>query len=220
MYLTLEVRWFYPGPPPRRLVDWLARTSRLPAAQPPRQDHYLRLDGQPALGIKLREGNLEVKTRLEDPREVALGPRAVGRVARWRKWSFPLAQGTAPEAGGGTTSLERLLVPAPSWIAVDKARRLAAYRVGGGMEAAIVPLGVPLTLGCEFELSCVRAGGEEWWSVCFEAFGQESDLERALRAVTAGVLGHGWPVALDVEFSFGYPAWLDRFAARDDPAKH
>jgi len=188
MYLTLEVRWFYPGPLPDRIVNRLQERSCLPALLPARQDHYLLLDGQPSLGIKLREGNVEIKRRLEDPREVEIGPGAVGRVARWRKWSFPLA----PGAARGPAFLEHLLVPAS------------------------VPLEAPAEQGCEFELSRVWAGGEEWWSACFEAFGQGPLLEQALLAVAAKVLGRGWPVALEVERSWSYPAWLEIFAGQDE----
>lgn len=203
MYLTLEVRWFYPGPPLDQVVDWLEARACLPAAEPPRRDHYLRLGGQPSLGIKLRQGNVEVKTRLEDPRALEVGPGAVGRVARWRKWSFPLAQQAGP--------LERLLVPAPAWIAVDKERRIQRYRLAPGLRAASVPPEAPAEAGCEFELSRVQVQGEEWWSVSFEAFGSGPMLEQALLAVAAKVLGRGWPISLEVEHSFGYPAWLGHF---------
>jgi hypothetical protein len=203
MYLTLEVRWFYPGPLPGQIVAWLDKLGRLPAGQPPRKDHYLRLAAHPTLGIKLREGNIEVKMRLGEPRKVQPGPRAAGRLALWRKWSFPLAADTAP--------LERLLVPGPAWLSVTKERRLQRYRLGGSLEPVPVPLGTPAELGCEFELSGVQAGGETWWSACFEAFGPESGLERALLAVASPVLGPGWPLPLEVEHSLGYPAWLAEF---------
>jgi hypothetical protein len=211
MYLTLEMRWFYPGRLPGQLVTWLERRSHLPAVQPPRQDHYLRLAGRRALGIKLREGNVEIKKRLDDPGEVEVGPGAVGRMARWRKWSFPLAPRAAPGAG----SLEDLLVPGSAWIAVEKERRLRRYRLAGGLQAAAVPLEAPAEVGCEFELATVRAGGQEWWTACFEAFGRESALERALLAVAANVLKDGWPLPLEAEHSSGYPAWLDRFVVPD-----
>ena len=208
MYLTLEVRWFYPGPRPGRIVEALQARSCLPARLPVRQDHYLLLGGEPALGIKLREGNVEVKRRLEAPRQVEVGPGAVGWVARWRKWRFPLAQGDAP----GAVPLGQLLVPASAWIAVEKERRLQRYRLGGDSQAVSVPLEAPAETGCEFELSRVWARGEEWWSVCFEAFGPGPRLEQALLAVVAKVLGTGWPEALEVEQSWSYPAWLQRVA--------
>jgi len=211
MYLTLEVRWFYPGPLPGRLVDWLDRSGGLPAAQPPRVDHYLCLPGQPTLGIKLREGHVEVKTRVGDAREVEMGPGVAGMMASWRKWSFPLGLAAA----SGAAPLDRLLVPALAWISVEKERRLQRFSLVGDQEVIAVPLGAPATLGCDFELSRVRAGGEAWWSACFEAFGpepeMEMEMERALRITAAKVLGSGWPLPLDVEHSLGYPAWLAHF---------
>ena len=211
MYLTLEVRWFYPGPLPGRIVDTLEERSCLPALLPARQDHYLWLGDEPALGIKLREGNVEVKRRLEAPGEVEVGPGAVGQVARWRKWSFPLAPSAGP--------LARLLVPGSAWLAVEKERYLQRYRLGGGARITSSPLEAvaeeaPAEQGCEFELSRVWAGGEEWWSACFEAFGEGPMMEQALLAVAAKVLGPGWPVALGVEQSFGYAAWVARVAGR------
>lgn len=204
MYLTLEVRWFYPGPLPGRIVETLRERSCLPVLLPARQDQYLLLEGEPALGIKLREGNVEVKQRLEAPHVVEVGPGAVGWGARWRKWSFPLAPEPGPPEGR--------LVPGSAWLAVEKERRLQRYRLGGDLQADSVPPEAPAELGCEFELSRVRARGEEWWSACFEAFGDGPMMEQALLAVAAKVLGQGWPVPLEAEQSFGYAAWVARVA--------
>lgn len=224
MYLTMEVRWFFPGALPGQLLDWLDRFRRLPAAQPPRVDHYLRLPGQPTLGIKLREGHVEVKTRMGDSREVEMGPRVAGWLALWRKWRFPLASAAAGGASttlaNGAVPIERWLVPPSAWIAVEKARRLQRYRLAPGGMVAAVPLGAPTGLGCEFELSRVRVAGQAWWSACFEAFGPEADLERALLATAAEVLGAGWPLSLDVGHSLGYPAWLARFEAQATSPNH
>jgi hypothetical protein len=221
MYLTLEVRWFYPGPLPSPLLDWLHTHGSLPAAQPLRVDHYLRLPEQCTLGIKLREGNVEVKARLGNSRQVEMPSQATGELAFWRKWSFPLAlgadAGTSPAVASGASLPEQLLVPASAWLAVEKARRLQRYRLSGAQEPVAVLLGAPAAQGCEFELSQVRAVGQEWWSACFEAIGSESGLERALRATAAKVLGAGWPLPLDAEHSLSYPAWLARFAAAATP---
>lgn len=214
MYLTMEVRWFYPGPLPGQIVDWLHTPGCLPAAQPPRVDHYLSLPSQPTLGIKLREGHVELKARLGNARKVEMGPGVAGMMAPWRKWSFPLAFAASSEGA----PLEQLLVPASSWIAVEKERLMQRWQLDGGLEAAPVRLGAPVVQGCEFELSQVRAGGEEWWSACFEAFGPESGLERALLSTAAKVLGPGCPLNLDVEHSLSYPAWLARFEASAEPA--
>jgi hypothetical protein len=173
-----------------------------------------------------------VKTRLGDAGEGHLGPQAIGVLGLWRKWSFPLALSAVSwatpgadlegerEVTSGVPALERWLVPGSAWISVEKERRLQRYRLSGDMAATAVPMGTPTGLGCEFELSRLRAGGEEWWSVCFEAFGSEPGLERALMAVATQVLGLGWPLPLDVEHSLSYPSWLACFAARVEPPNH
>lgn len=200
MFLTLEIRWFYPGALPEALVAWLEAGARLLAAQPARRDHYLRLAGNRALGIKLRQGGLEIKRRERGGQPLTLGPQVAGTVERWRKWRFPLAAGG--QAGG-------LLVPPGDWLAVEKERYLARYRLEARGGATPSSLDGGAAQGCEFEVSRLRAGGRAWWSVCFEAFGRESGLEKSLMAVAEQVLGGGWPLALAPERSYGYPAWLE-----------
>ncbi|NIV28827.1 MAG: hypothetical protein GWN58_04720, partial [Anaerolineae bacterium] len=64
MYPTLEARWFMRGSIPHEVREWFARGEPAPIHEPPRMDHYLRLQRSNALGIKLREGRLEIKQRL------------------------------------------------------------------------------------------------------------------------------------------------------------
>jgi hypothetical protein len=202
MYLTAEVRWFYWGAAPRAVLDWLGQCSNLPDAQPPRTDHYLRLPGNVSLGIKLREGQIEVKRRLRQRGTAHFGENVVGVVEHWRKWSFPIS---APEPDSGNW-----LTPVSSWIAVDKARRLRRFRLASDGTVSQVTLDRMPERGCEFELSEVRAGGGRWWSVCFEAFGEEERLEDSLYAVSTILFTPAWPVAMGEDDSLGYPEWIDR----------
>jgi hypothetical protein len=202
MYRTAEVRWFHWGTVPRAVLDWLEQATSLAETQPPRQDHYLLLPGNTSLGIKLREGQIEVKQRLRQHGTARFGEDVAGVVEWWRKWSFPIsAAGSGPGAW---------LTPATSWLPVDKERRLWRYRLAADGTLCQVSLdGMPES-GCEFELSEVRARGGIWWSVCFEAFGQETNLEDSLYAVAARLLAPGWPVAMEEGRSAGYPEWISR----------
>jgi hypothetical protein len=197
---SMEIRWFYPGALPGALVRWLAAETSRPAAQPTRRDHYLRLPGNAALGIKLRQRGVEVKRREGPGQAVALGPGVAGLAERWRKWRFPLA---------GDGEVARFLIPPGDWVAVEKKRYLQRYRLEGVDGAEAIDLGQGTERGCEFEVSSLRAGDAIWWSVCFEAFGRESDLERSLMVVAGQVLGGDWPLSLAAGRSYGYPAWLD-----------
>lgn len=110
--LTLEVRWFLPGPLPETVDTWFARFGP-PVAPETRTDRYLTPTDD-ALGVKLRDGALEPKRR-----DAVLGPLAVGRAAgtveAWTKWSFALADAATPGAG---------------WVAVTKTRRQREIEVG------------------------------------------------------------------------------------------
>lgn len=202
MYPTAEVRWFYWGTAPLAALDWLEQWGGLPEPQIPRRDHYLRLPGNTSLGIKLREGQIEVKRRLCQRGIARFGESVVGIVEHWRKWSFPIA---TPQAGAVAWP-----TPATHWITVDKARRLRRYGLAVDGTLSQVRLDRMPDKGCEFELSEVRAGGGTWWSVCLEAFGQEDNLEDSLYAVSALLISSAWPVALEAPQSSGYPEWLNR----------
>ena len=204
MYPTAEVRWFYWGTSPQAVLERLARGIGLPEPQTPRRDHYLHLPGISSLGIKLREGRIEIKRRTQQRGNARFAENVVGIVEHWRKWSFPISSTQA--------SADAWLTPATAWIPVDKARRLRRYGLAADGTLSQVSLARMPQGGCEFELSEVRAGGDTWWSVCLEAFGQEKGLEDSLYAVATLYLARDWPVAMEEEQSCGFPDWIDRMA--------
>jgi hypothetical protein len=207
MFSTVEVRWFGAGGIPPAVLAWFGAGPGEPAAQPRRVDAYLRLPDMNALGIKLREGRIEVKWRVRDYGRVHPHRRVAGRLEGWRKWSFALAA-----VSGESTDLP---VPARSLIAVEKARQLRRYQLRDN--GAVVP--VPATSyperGCDWELTAIRAANEAWWSLAFEAFGPVVDLRRTLSLVVELALAAGEPPVLEEDGSFGYPTWLARLASEE-----
>lgn len=200
MYPTAEVRWFYAGRVPPEVRAWFRQAVRQPMGPLHRVDYYLRLADGDSLGIKLREGRVEIKKRLGQRGVVHFHRRVAGVVERWRKWSFVLA-----EAGQEVASL---IHPASSWIGVQKERALCRYRLEGSQQGVVVPAGEPASLGCGLELTTLRLWGEEWWTVGFEAFGGEASLEEALLLAADLALGEEPPV-LEARDSYGYPRWLE-----------
>lgn len=57
------------------------------------------------------------------------------------------------------------------------------------------------------------AGGQAWWSICFEAFGQERALPEALLATARLFLDGAEPPHMDAGDSYGYPRWLALLAS-------
>jgi hypothetical protein len=207
MYPTAEVRWFQTGFIPREVKEWFESRPGQAEDQPPRRDHYLDLAGDETRSIKLRQGRLEVKQRHQQSGSVRFEERVAGVVERWHKWGFALSEMAAVTGDlPGRDSMDA------SWIAVDKDRSLYRFRLSGeeqGREVAVpVPPGVYPVQGCELELCQIHAGGQVWWSLCFEAFGQESTLEANLLSAARQILFKGSPLVLNAADSYGYPRWL------------
>jgi hypothetical protein len=165
-------------------------------------DYYLRIKDSDSLGIKLREGRIEFKQRYGRQDAVCFGTQSAGTIECWRKWSFALAdtEGSLAALGSSTST----------WIGVRKARFLHTYRVlQDGTIVAVEP-GFTLNQGCGWELVTVTVEGsmDPWWSIGFEAFGNEGERWNTIVSVAEHFLSSDNSPALDLEASYGYPKWL------------
>jgi hypothetical protein len=102
---TAEARWFFPGRASPAQVAWFVQKDRV-RREAKRIDRYLDLAGCATLGIKQRQGKLELKARTAPPRLFKLAGVA-GYRDQWGKSSLSL---------GNTTRL------AGRWVPVAKAR--------------------------------------------------------------------------------------------------
>ena len=205
MRATAEVRWFYEGTIPAGVEAWFQRFERELYAQPPRTDSYL-YPTDAALNVKVREGRLEIKRRDTQGTATVFNPRVEGYVERWRKWGFVLASGEAGKVFDATDTLR---------IDVRKTRWMHSYRFDetGRIRPASVAEVSPS--GCEVELAHIEAAGQGWWSLCFEAYGDETSLADLLLRTAQYMFAHGDPPALDLGHSVGYAGWLLKSVKRD-----
>jgi len=149
-----------------------------------RVDQYLLLPDVETLGVKIREGQLQLKRFGGVVGKVSIGPESVPAEA-WAKWSLPISQ---PEAS-------EWLEPEQVWVEVSKTRRLVQL-FGPAAEA-----------GCDIELSRIKVHGAPFWSVCLEAFGPTAE-ERFDALNGAAVHLSSAAAFLPVSACIGYPAWL------------
>ena len=200
MYPTTEVRWFFEGPVPVSVRFWFHAVAGQPGLEQ-RTDRYVRPASPDGLGVKWREGKIEVKRLTEVVGEETFHPRVAGRVEAWRKWSFPLAEAA------------ELARPAGDWVEVEKARRVRYF--AAPPDGAVRPLdgGEQTPHACGLELGEMRVGEAVWWSVCLEAFGpDEAALADRLRRVAEHVVRAAEPPDLPAQAARSYPAWLCRHA--------
>ena len=197
-----EVRWFGDGYAPEELVDWYAGLFGLALEQPERTDRYLCLPGWEAVGIKVREGRFEVKSRDGEPRALSV-PGVEGRASRWTKWS----------TGGGHVQpfLAGLGLDGGPWVSCTKTRWVRPYLVGDG---GLAPNPDEAAEGarCHLEVAELAVGGRLAWTLCLECFDPSGRAPDASTLDTAArtLLAAPPPVGLSAESSMSFPRWLAR----------
>lgn len=196
--ITCEMRWFLDGPLPHEAVRWFQRGGR-PAAAAWREDRYLVLPGIADMGIKRREGRLDIKGRTAVLGSHAIAPEIEGVAERWCKWSYEAAAMEARLRGClqdqhtivvGKGRLQRHFLLRPGKLAQETAQRDLARR------------------GFSLELTRIRLpSGDDHWSLGIEAAPDDpallADLLRALRDLL-----QGFPTPLPRARSRSYPVWL------------
>jgi hypothetical protein len=192
---SLEVRWIFPGQLEAAVAGWF---GRFPAGVESREDTYLLNPRLCGLSVKVRAGGaLEVKAYRGSPGTLAVRSRACGRMECWQKWSFPVAlisQDSDDPAG---------------WRPVRKRRRISWFSVAGGQIVAGVPRGSQEPQ-CAVELTEVRTGGQDWWTLGFEATGPAQLLPGELEATAALMFAQPLPGGLEpgLDASRSYAEWL------------
>ena len=201
MQLTAELRWFYRGTLPSEIFQWFQQDQLGGHLAPPeeREDLYLYSPGCEYLGIKLRQGRLEIKWRKAELGVVHFGDRVEGKAEKWGKWlcEDPTAESFQPAD-----------VVGKSWVSVKKVRSQRQYQVFPGESITAVPVTESIAQGCNVELTQLSINGNAWWSLAFEAEGEDDCLMEHLQAVATWVFKSYRGSNLQAEDSYAYPSWL------------
>ena len=212
---TVETRWFFDGdsaqhPTLRRWFETVAPFPRAAGVGEPQwtgraggePDVYLLMPGCTEMGIKWREGTLQIKGRVEDVGVHRFGERHAGRVQRWIKWTcadVPDAWRSLLAAGDQAR---------PETAAVQKTRALRMIGLDGGAPREVSP-GVVLDRGIGFEMTDLEVEGKRYCSIGFEAFPDDAAISASFAPVVAGLVAK-LDRDLEVEASLAYPDWLCR----------
>ncbi|NJO39861.1 MAG: hypothetical protein HC769_22955 [Cyanobacteria bacterium CRU_2_1] len=199
-YPTMEVRWFLRGAIPDSIREWFLRESIAPSDPESREDWYVALPNCADVGIKLRQGKIEIKKRMSHRGVQKLSKRSKGRVEKWVKWSF--------ETNSKNQELPDILTPETAWIAVKKTRQQQVYEVATNGDVRAIESGTQVKQGCSLEIAELFIQDQDWFSLGFEAFGQDDTVEKSLERVTDRVLKRFDFFPLKARYSLSYPKWL------------
>ncbi|MFE4105582.1 hypothetical protein [Almyronema epifaneia] len=207
MLLTTEIRWFQLGDPPRSLTDWFY-SEALGSVRPTsatREDCYLVLPHDTFLGVKFRQGNLEVKWRQAELGQIQLGETWTGQLERWLKWSYA-------EAADCQNSPLQAYLQSGGWVSVKKTRSQRIYQIQAEQVIPVEAL-PPGDRGCSLELTCLEANHQRWWTVGFEAEGNPQQSLQALRLTLVWLSVTANLPPLEQLASYAYPYWLAQLGA-------
>lgn len=197
---SAEIRWFIQGKIPPFIFDWFIGLNDNYINQPERVDYYLDLKSDDSLGIKLREGRVEIKQQIQNIGNLSPGKNVVGIAEKWRKWSLQLDEANQVLSNN---------LPDNEWLAITKNRIIVNY---GIEEDKIVTQEEQLTYknGCITEITSIKFKNENWWSLGLESYGEENRLLDNLILISHLLLSDKSNVIFTMEESLSYPAWLTR----------
>jgi hypothetical protein len=213
-----EVRWFFKGAVERfpRLHRWITTVKPLPAegkVEPPRWDGnlkdradvYLLVPGSDDMGIKWRQGQLQIKGRVSRLGTQVFCGRFPGRVEVWAKWSYK----GAPVDRAFRGWFEGNGKKAWSRVTVRKRRILRKVRLDAQHQHVEVSAKRAYPdRGLNVELTDLRIGSHAYCSVGFEAFPDDSGMPEALTRTVEAFLESLRDVDLEEKLSMGYPQFL------------
>lgn len=209
---TVEVRWFFAREDTRfdavrrwflSSVTGAARSPQDPSIWDERTDVYLLLPGADDMGVKWRDGQLQLKGRTASLGAQPLGNRHHGVVERWIKWSYPELPAAYQQlfADGGHPGL--------TTVPVRKRRALRRLRLDTHTGAALDVRADEYPergLGVEFTELVLR--GRAYGTLGFEAHPDDEAMRSAFAPEVARLLLGLDTARLSLAESMSYPAWL------------
>lgn len=198
MYRSVEVRWFSTHRD-ESILSWFEKHGYDFDSAEPRTDYYLISNLKNDLGVKLREGSIELKQRKSNPEAITFSATVTGFSEEWVKWSFNFREDDIES--------EKILKNASDqWMPVKKKR--IQVKLGDGDVNQVADSGNLMDAGCLMEYTWLWLQKKIFYSFAVEAFGSGPEKLRS------SLLQHPFLLQILKNFtfsekdSFGYPEFL------------
>jgi hypothetical protein len=176
-----------------------------------REDLYAVIPNAEDMGIKWREGELQIKGRREDCGVQYFGRSVFGRVEQWLKWSYESESIKAAFMPWFNAKAER----GPRIIGVTKLRALRKIWIDGKGKASEVSSQEAFPdRAVNVELTQLEVLGKRYWSLGLEAFPDDSGMAPAFNYVAERFLSRLEGIKLDITNTDSYPTWLSESCKR------
>lgn len=226
LYHSAEIRWFLPPTTDwETALDWFIgneskkadQTQDFPAEktlyinhikrEELRTDEYLVIPQCTTVGVKQRQGKLEIKAQIGIS-EKYLNGLISGDINYWSKWSHQPSE-------ANKDFLKKDLHLSGEWLKINKIRYLLKFSHSENMIQEVSPEEWP-EKGCQVELTQVWAEGfaQKWTSFGLEAFGDTfQNMGISLKDAILFFLSkrNEPPMLLSSKNSMCYPVWLQLF---------
>ena len=196
--ISNEARWFYEGYLPSSIEK--LKNSMFHSRAEIRSDYYLLTKGCDDIGIKLREGRLEIKWRKSKVLFSISKLNITGKVEQWIRWGW-----NDDNSDRNINLFESEGIN--QWIKVEKNRSQKKFYI---QNTSFVEIPYDsYHYDCAMEITEIKINENLWWSLGFDLLAKDKDIS-FLRQFIEWQLGNQFHLKLNTESSYGYPEWLSK----------
>jgi hypothetical protein len=206
MNQSIEIRWFWEQFP-TDIENWFKSKSLVfkPLEDWTRKDFYLKTAAPTKQSIKLREGNLEIKQRLEDLDTLHFDPKNAkkrgGMVELWCKWGFKVAENdflTQQIIGNGLAE----------WVEVAKERLLVKYAVEPNHSLTVIPIKQKAPEGGQVEITKILIQNKKYYTFAVESFSDSGAQQHNFDIIIKQIIQELPLELFKIKESKSYPSFL------------
>ncbi|TBW25783.1 hypothetical protein [Gramella sp. KN1008] len=202
MFSSKEIRWFTKNED-KVISIWFSQKKIDFNNAATRTDFYLPLPGKEDIGIKLREGNIEIKHRIAEPEKGQFSKNTQGYFERYTKWSFSTPSDDL---------LTRQIIHEKryDWLEVKKERMGLKLKEETNGKIDLLPIDRQIDYGCQIEYTRITINNRTWFTFGLEWFG-EKELKVDSELLN-DILGN---TVFNIGSSMGYAEFLNKGIFKD-----
>jgi len=198
MKLSYEVRWFFEKSQ-GQIEEWFNQKGMFfnKGKSNKRIDFYLPVSS--GLGVKLREGDIEIKQRFENEKSDEF--KVPGKVETWQKWDFELKD-------SDNESAKIIKGKDKSWIRLPKERIGFQYNFTGNERAQEVNIKNIIPEGCQVEYTRLILNNKVYYTFNIESFSESGSQRNNFKKGIKLAFSELHTKSLIYENSMGYPEFI------------